>query len=51
MDKEDDVRLTTRHFDLLMAAAIAYQMRNYAEVARVDDEKQSNQGEYERPGF
>lgn len=30
MDREEDARLTTRHFDLLMACAIAYQMRNYA---------------------
>jgi hypothetical protein len=33
MDRDDDVRLTTRHFDLLMAAAIAWQMRNHATVA------------------
>lgn len=29
MDREIDPRLTTRHFDLLMAACIAYQMRNF----------------------
>lgn len=33
MDREEDVRLTTRHFDLLMAAAIAYQMKDHAEPA------------------
>lgn len=35
MDKEEDVRLTTRHFDLLMACAIAWQMKDYATVAEV----------------
>ena len=34
MDKDDDVRLTTRHFDKLIACAIAWQMRKYAEVAK-----------------
>lgn len=29
MDREVDVRLTTRHFDLLTACAIAWQMRNH----------------------
>lgn len=33
MDKEEDARLTTRHFDLLIACAIAFQMRNWAEVS------------------
>ncbi len=28
MDKEDDPRLTTRHFDLLIACAIAWQMKD-----------------------
>lgn len=32
MDKEEDVRLTTRHFDLLTACAIAWQMRDFAET-------------------
>ncbi len=32
MDKEDDPRNTTRHFDLLIGAAIAYQMKDHAEV-------------------
>lgn len=32
MDKEVDPRLSTRHFDLLIACAIAWQMRNYAEA-------------------
>jgi hypothetical protein len=30
MDKEIDPRLTTRHFDLLIATAIAWQMKDYA---------------------
>jgi hypothetical protein len=30
MDKEEDPRLNTRHFDLLMAAAICYQMKDHA---------------------
>ena len=37
MDKESDPRLTTRHFDLLMAAMIAWQMKDYAEPAKNDD--------------
>lgn len=32
MDKDDDPRLATRHFDLLMACAIAWQMRLLAEA-------------------
>lgn len=31
MDKDTDPRLTTRHFDLLIACAIAYQMKDFAE--------------------
>lgn len=34
MDRDDDVRLTTRHFDLLIACAIAFQMKDHAEVYR-----------------
>lgn len=30
MDRDTDVRLTTRHFDLLIAGAIAWQMKDYA---------------------
>lgn len=37
MDKEIDPRLTTRHFDLLMACAIAWQMRNYAETSEAEE--------------
>lgn len=40
MDKVEDPRLTTRHFDLLIAACIAWQMKDHAEVKEVwiDDE-------------
>lgn len=34
LDKEVDSRLTTRHFDLLTAAAIAWQMKDYADFPR-----------------
>lgn len=44
MDKDEDVRLTTRHFDLLMACAIAYQMRNWAEPEK---KKQT----YQQPAY
>lgn len=37
MDAESDPRLTTRHFDLLIAAMIAWQMKDYAEVALEKD--------------
>jgi hypothetical protein len=30
IDRDEDVRLTTRHFDLLIAAANAWQMRSFA---------------------
>lgn len=45
MDKDEDVRLTTRHFDLLMAAAIAYQMKSFAEV------KKETITSYQQPGY
>jgi hypothetical protein len=45
MDRDEDVRLTTRHFDLLMAVAIAWQMRNFATVKR---EVESN---YQQPAY
>ena len=34
MDKEIDARLATRHFDLLIACAIAWKMRYFAQVKR-----------------
>ena len=33
MDSTIDPRLTTRHFDLLIACAIAWQMKDYADLA------------------
>lgn len=47
MDKEEDPRLNTRHFDLLMAVAICYQLRNFAEVKKLVE--QYEQPEYEAP--
>jgi len=49
MDKDEDVRLTTRHFDLLMACAIALQMRNWAEV--IEPKSYYQQPAYERTGL
>jgi hypothetical protein len=40
LDSEIDPRLTTRHFDLLIAAAIAWQMKDFAQVKKVDDFQQ-----------
>lgn len=44
MDTEPDPRLTTRHFDLLIACAIAWAMRNHAQV---DDQSTYEQAPYE----
>jgi hypothetical protein len=49
MDKPDDVRLTTRHFDLLIAAAIAYWMKDFATVKQ--ETGGYEQGAYERTGL
>lgn len=49
MDRDEDVRLTTRHFDLLMACAIAYRMRTWAEVTTPRVNYQ--QPEYQRSGL
>lgn len=40
IDSEPDVRLVTRHFDLVIACAIAWQMKDFAEVKfkAVDDD-------------
>jgi len=38
MDPEIDPRLTTRHFDLLTAAAIAWQMRNFVDLSEKEKE-------------
>ena len=37
MDNENDPRLTTRHFDLLIAAAIAWQMKDHAFIKTNED--------------
>lgn len=50
LDGEVDPRLTTRHFDLLTAAAIAYQMKGFAEVSKEETET-FKQGDYQRPGL
>lgn len=47
MDNDEDPRLTTRHFDLLIACAIGYQMRNWAESVKL--EKAYQQPAYENP--
>lgn len=50
MDSEEDVRLTTRHFDRLISCAIAYMMKDYAEVAKAKTENENyEQEEYEKP--
>lgn len=51
MDTEEDVRLTTRHFDKLISCAIAYMMKDYAEVAKAksSDSESYEQEEYEKP--
>ena len=50
MDKDEDPRLVTRHFDLLMAAAIAWQMRNFAQIKK-ETEVGYAQPAYERSGL
>lgn len=47
MDRDEDVRLTTRHFDLLMACAIAWQMRKYAKPATQASQTQG----YQQPAY
>ena len=42
MDREEDPRLTTRHFDLLIACAIAWQMRYIATEAREDEQEMAD---------
>lgn len=45
MEKPIDPRLTTRHFDLLIAAAIAWQMKDYAQVLEVNDYEEEEEEE------
>jgi len=49
MDKDEDVRLTTRHFDILIACAIAYQMRNWSQYRTETAPYQ--QPEFQRSGL
>ena len=42
MDSDEDVRLTTRHFDLLIACAIAWQMKDYAKPQQSNQFKTNN---------
>lgn len=51
MDRDEDVRLTTRHFDLLIACAIAYQMRKYATLSKPKQGSTYQQPNYERSGL
>lgn len=51
MDRDEDVRLTTRHFDLLIAGAIALQMKNWAEVVSNQASSNYQQPAYERAGL
>jgi len=37
MDKEEDPRLTTRHFDLLIACAIAWQLNSFVKKPNVEE--------------
>ncbi|MHA1211992.1 MAG: hypothetical protein ACTSSH_05990, partial [Candidatus Heimdallarchaeota archaeon] len=34
IDKDPDIRLTTRHFDLLTACAIAWMMKDHARIIK-----------------
>lgn len=45
IDNETDPRLTTRHFDLLIAACIAWQMKDFAEVAKEKTREEPQQEE------
>lgn len=49
MDGDEDVRLITRHFDLLMACAIGYAMKDYAEIPDENSNGRFRQPEYESP--
>lgn len=54
MDRDEDPRLATRHFDLLIACAIAWQMKDYAEIRGVETYQQAPyepQSEYESSGY
>ncbi len=42
MDAEEDVRLTTRHFDLLTAGAICWQMKSYVNISSIEAKEIEN---------
>lgn len=45
MDADIDPRLTTRHFDLLIAAAIAWQMKDHAKIKKIEKSYQQPEAE------
>jgi hypothetical protein len=47
MDDEDDPRLTTRHFDLLIAGAIAWQMKDHARVKEQEPQRERDFDPYD----
>ena len=49
MDRDEDVRLTTRHFDLLIAVAIAWAMRKHAVKGKNPNAPVYKQPDYESP--
>ena len=40
LDRDEDPRLTTRHFDLLISCCIAYNLRNFSEVKKEENNYQ-----------
>ena len=52
MDRDVDVRLSTRHFDKLIACAIAWQMKDYVDLPEKEKARQQKlQEELEQLGF
>jgi hypothetical protein len=39
IDRDEDIRLTTKHFDFVMALAIAWQMKDSAEASKKPEKK------------
>lgn len=50
MDSDIDPRLATRHFDILMAAAICWNLKTFTEVSQKDDNYKQDD-DYEVSGF
>jgi len=42
MDRDEDVRLTTRHFDLLTACAIAFAMKDFATYTKIQTKEEAD---------